>query len=191
MKIDAGIAGKSAIVTGGSRGIGRAIALLLAEEGADVTFFYRGNKAAADEVLAAGRAAGHKIAALQVDVRDSKACAAAVESVADRCGRIDILVNNAGTIRDNPLAAFDDDDVAVVLDTNVTGVFNVTRAVVPVHDLAARRAGSSTSAPSPARRAGGARRTTRRARARSMRSRARSPSSSRRARSTSTAWRPG
>ena len=131
MKVDAGIAGKCAIVTGGSRGIGRAIALLLAEEGADVTFFYRGNTAAAEDVLAVGRSAGQKLAALQVDIRDSKACAAAVEGVAERCGRIDILVNNAGTIRDNPLAAFDDDDVAVVLDTNVTGVFNVTRAVVP------------------------------------------------------------
>ena len=80
MRPDPGIAGKCAIVTGGSRGIGRAIALLLAAEGADVTFFYRGNAEAAEEVLAAGRAAGHKIAALQVDIRDSKACAAAVES---------------------------------------------------------------------------------------------------------------
>ena len=53
------------------------------------------------------------------------------EAIAERCGRLDILVNNAGAIRDNPLSAFDDDDVAVVLDTNVTGVFNVTRAVVP------------------------------------------------------------
>ena len=80
---DPAISGKSAIVTGGSRGIGRAIALLLADEGADVTFFYRGNAEAADEVLAAGRKAGRKIAALQVDVRDSKACAAAVETIAE------------------------------------------------------------------------------------------------------------
>ena len=139
MRIDAGIAGKSAIVTGGSRGIGRAIALLLAAEGAGVTFFYRGDAAAADDVIKAGTAAGHGIAAMQVDVRDSKACAAAVESIAERCGRIDILVNNAGVIRDNPLAAFDDEDVAVVLDTNVTGVFNVTRAVVPY--MISQRAG--------------------------------------------------
>jgi 3-oxoacyl-[acyl-carrier protein] reductase len=139
MKIDAGISGKSAIVTGGSRGIGRAIALLLAEEGADVTFFYRDNANAAEDVLAVGHAAQRKIAALKVDIRDSKACAAAAESIADRCGRIDILVNNAGTIRDNPLSAFDDDDVSVVLDTNVTGVFNVTRAVVPY--MISQRAG--------------------------------------------------
>ncbi len=139
MRIDAGISGKAAIVTGGSRGIGRAIALLFADEGALVTFLYRGNTAGADEVVAAGRTAGHEIVALKVDIRDSKACAAATESVAERCGRIDILVNNAGTIRDNPLSAFDDEDVAVVLDTNVTGVFNVTRAVVPY--MISQRAG--------------------------------------------------
>jgi 3-oxoacyl-[acyl-carrier protein] reductase len=138
MRIDAGISGKSAIVTGGSRGIGRAITLLLAAEGADVTFLYR-DAAAADEVIATGRAAGNAIAAAQVDIRDSKACAAAAEAVAERCGRIDILVNNAGTIRDNPLSAFEDEDVAIVLDTNVTGVFNVTRAVVPY--MISQRAG--------------------------------------------------
>ncbi len=138
MKIDAGFAGKAAIVTGGSRGIGRAITLLLASEGADVTFFYR-DTAAAEEVVATARAAGSSISSMQVDVRDSKACAASAEAVAERCGRIDILVNNAGTIRDNPLSAFEDEDIAVVLDTNVTGVFNVTRAVVPY--MIAQRSG--------------------------------------------------
>jgi len=138
MHIDAGLSGKSAIVTGGSRGIGRAITLLLAAEGADVTFFYR-DAEAAEEVIAAGRAAGNAISALELDIRDSKACAAGAEAIAERCGRIDILVNNAGTIRDNPLSAFEDEDVAVVLDTNVTGVFNVTRAVVPY--MIAQRAG--------------------------------------------------
>ena len=131
MKIDPGLAGKSVIVTGGSRGIGRAIVEVLADEGCDVTFFYRGNADAANAVVADANAAGRKVAADQVDVRDAAACAAAVERVADRCGRIDILVNNAGVIRDNQLAAFEDDDVKTVLDTNVGGVFNVTRAVVP------------------------------------------------------------
>jgi len=140
MQLDPGIAGKTAIVTGGSRGIGRAIVELLAAEGADVTFFYRENAAAAAEVVAAVRDKGGKAAALAVDIRDSGACAAAVESIAERCGRIDILVNNAGVTRDNPLAAFDDDDVAAVLATNVTGVFNVTRAVVPY--MTAQRAGT-------------------------------------------------
>ena len=140
MQLDPGIAGKTAIVTGGSRGIGRAIVELLAAEGADVTFFYRDNAAAAAEVVAAVGAQGGKATAVAVDIRDSAACAAAVESIAERCGRIDILVNNAGVTRDNPLAAFDDDDVAAVLATNVTGVFNVTRAVVPY--MTAQRAGT-------------------------------------------------
>jgi 3-oxoacyl-[acyl-carrier protein] reductase len=129
--IDAGLAGKVAIVTGGSRGIGRAIVELLAAEGANVTFFFRDNAEAAQTVVAAGHASGRNVASEQVDVRDSAACAAAVERVAERAGRIDLLVNNAGMIRDNPLSAMDDEDVSLVLDTNVGGVFNVTRAVVP------------------------------------------------------------
>ena len=137
---NSGIAGKVAIVTGGSRGIGRAIVERLAADGADVTFFYRGNAAAAAEVVAAVTAAGGKATAEQLDVRDSAACVAAVERVADRCGRIDILVNNAGITRDNPLAAFEDADVAEVLATNVTGVFNVCRAVVPY--MTSQRAGT-------------------------------------------------
>jgi 3-oxoacyl-[acyl-carrier protein] reductase len=137
--IDPGIAGKTVIVTGGSRGIGRAIVDLFAAEGADVTFFYRSDAAAADEAVAAARSASRAVSALKVDVRDSAACRDAVESVVERSGRVDILVNNAGVIRDNPLAAFEDQDVADVLDTNVTGVFNVTRAVVP--HMVAKRAG--------------------------------------------------
>jgi 3-oxoacyl-[acyl-carrier protein] reductase len=128
---DAGIDGKVVLVTGGSRGIGRAIVELFAAEGADVTFLYRSDAAAAADVVSAGLAAGGKVSAEKVDVRDSKACGGVVERTVERCGRIDILVNNAGVIRDNPLSAFDDDDVAQVMDTNVTGVFNVTRAVVP------------------------------------------------------------
>jgi len=128
MKIDPGLAGKSVVVTGGSRGIGRAIVLMLADEGCDVTFFYRGNAEAAKEAVAA---AGGNVTAEQLDVRDAAACAAAIERVMERGERIDILVNNAGIIRDNQLAALEDDDVTDVLDTNVGGVFNVTRAVVP------------------------------------------------------------
>jgi len=131
LPMSSGLAGKTVIVTGGSRGIGRAIVELLAAEGADVTFFYRENDEAARAVIEAAKAAGHEVAALQVDVRDSVACAAAVERVASRTERVDVLVNNAGTIRDNPLAGFTDADVQDVLDTNVTGVFNVTRAVAP------------------------------------------------------------
>ncbi len=129
--MNARLSDKVAIVTGGSRGIGRAIVELFAAEGADVTFFYRGNAAAAAAVVGAGKTAARRILADQVDIRDSKACAAAVDRVVERCGHIDILVNNAGIIRDNQLAAFDDDDVQAVLNTNIGGAFNVARAVVP------------------------------------------------------------
>ena len=131
LPIPSGLAGKTAIVTGGSRGIGRAIVDVLAGEGADVTFFYRENADAANAVVEAAQAASRSVAARKVDIRDADACRTAVEDVADRTGRIDILVNNAGVIRDNPLAGFSDEDVADVLATNVTGVFNVTRAVAP------------------------------------------------------------
>jgi len=140
MAAESGIQGKIAIVTGGSRGIGRAIVERLAADGADVTFFFRDNAAAANEVVAAALAAGLKVSAEQLDIRDSAACADAVERIVERCGRIDILVNNAGITRDNPLAAFEDDDVAAVLATNVTGVFNMSRAVVPY--MTSQRAGA-------------------------------------------------
>jgi 3-oxoacyl-[acyl-carrier protein] reductase len=139
MKVDSGLAGKVAIVSGGSRGIGRAIVELLAEEGADVTFFYRDNARAAADVVAAGAAAGRTIASDRVDVCDARACAEAVERVAARTERVDILVNNAGVIRDNQLAALEDDDIRTVLDTNIGGVFNTTRAVIP--HMIVRRAG--------------------------------------------------
>jgi 3-oxoacyl-[acyl-carrier protein] reductase len=131
LPIPSGLAGKTVVVTGGSRGIGRAIVEVLAGEGADVTFFYRGNAEAAQGVVAAAAAAGLAVTAAQLDVRDSAACAAAIEEVAQRRDRIDVLVNNAGVIRDNPLAGFTDADVQDVLDTNVTGMFNMTRAVAP------------------------------------------------------------
>jgi len=137
--MEAGLADKVVLVTGGSRGIGRAIVELFAAEGADVTFFYRDNAAAADEVVGAARAAKRRVAAEKVDIRDSAACASAVDGLAARCEKIDILITNAGAIHDNQLAAFDDDDVRVVLDTNVGGVFNVTRAVVP--HMIVRRSG--------------------------------------------------
>jgi len=101
--MDSGLAGKAVIVTGGSRGIGRAIVELFSAEGADVTFLFRENIAAAAEGVAAGRAAGRQIMAEQVDVRDLQGCAAVVERVAERCGRIDVLINNAGLVRDNLL----------------------------------------------------------------------------------------
>jgi 3-oxoacyl-[acyl-carrier protein] reductase len=131
MALDSGLAGKTAIVTGGSRGIGRAVVELFASEGADVSFFYRDNAAAADDVVSSERARGRAVAAMKVDVRDPHSCAEAIDAIVERRGRVDVLVNNAGIIRDNLLAALSDEDVREVLDTNVAGVFNVTRAVVP------------------------------------------------------------
>lgn len=126
---DSGLTGAVAIVTGGSRGIGRAIVQTLAAAGAEVIFTYRENATAAAEVAAA--LPGAKIASEKMDVRDAAACAAFAERVFDRTDRIDLLVNNAGVIRDNPLGALEPEDVSAVLETNVEGTFNMTRAVVP------------------------------------------------------------
>lgn len=128
---DSGLAGRSVLVTGGSRGIGRAIVEVLAADGADVTFFFRDRDRAAAEVVDTARDNGYLVAADRIDVRDHAACTEAVERVVDRCGGVDVLVNNAGIVRDNLLGMLDDEDVESVLMTNVGGVFNVTRAVVP------------------------------------------------------------
>jgi 3-oxoacyl-[acyl-carrier protein] reductase len=135
-ELSGGLSGGVAIVTGGSRGIGRAIVEIMAAAGMEVIFTYRDNAAAAQEVLAANP--GQTISAEAVDVRDSAACAAFVEKIVERTGKVDLLVNNAGVIRDNLLAMLEDDDVKAVLDTNVTGTFNMTRAVVP-HMISKRR----------------------------------------------------
>jgi len=135
---DSGLTGGIAIVTGGSRGIGRAIVETLAAAGMEVAFTYRENSAAAEEVIAAGPEG--KITAFQVDVRDSAACQAFVEQIADRSGKIDVLVNNAGVIRDNLLGMLSDDDIRAVLQTNVEGVFNMCRVVVPF--MMSKRRGS-------------------------------------------------
>ena len=126
---DAGLTSRVALVTGGIRGIGRAIVETLAAAGMKVAFTYRENAKAASEVIAAGPPS--MIFAEAVDVRDSAACASFAEKVIDRAEGIDVLVNNAGVIRDNALGLLEDEDVRVVLDTNVTGAFNMIRAVAP------------------------------------------------------------
>jgi len=136
---DSDLAGKAVIVTGGSRGIGRAIVELFAAEGAAVTFLFREDRAAADQTVEQERARGHNIFSEQADVRDAGACAAVVERVVDRHGRVDVLVNNSAVIRDNLLPWLEPADVSEVLETNVTGVFNITRAVVP--HMITRRSG--------------------------------------------------
>jgi 3-oxoacyl-[acyl-carrier protein] reductase len=153
MQLDSGLAGKTVLVTGGSRGIGRAIVERFARDGAEVAFFYRGNAAAAAEVVAEAHAAALKVTAEQVDVCDAPGVAAAVDRLATGWGRIDVLVNNAGVIRDNLLGLLEDEDVRTVLETNVGGVFHVTRAVVP--HMIARRAGKIVNLSSVAGEKGG------------------------------------
>ena len=121
--------GKTALVTGASRGIGRAVALALAAAGARVAINYAGNVKAAEEVKAAVEAAGGTAILCQADVADSAAVEAMVAAVAKEFGTIDILVNNAGITRDTLLMRMKDEDFAKVLDTNLKGVFYCTKAV--------------------------------------------------------------
>ena len=121
--------GKTALVTGASRGIGRAIALRLAAEGARVAINYAGNVKAAEEVKAAVEAAGGAAILCQADISDSAAVEAMVADVVKEFGTIDILVNNAGITRDTLLMRMKDEDFAKVLDTNLKGVFYCTKAV--------------------------------------------------------------
>jgi 3-oxoacyl-[acyl-carrier protein] reductase len=146
---DSGIRDRVVLVTGGSRGIGRAIVERFVAEGADVTFFYRDNAAAADAVAGAA----DRIAAECVDVRDREACSRAVERIVERTGRIDVLVNNSGIVRDGLLAGLGEADLRAMLDTNVVGVFNVTNAVVP--HMIAQRSGKIVNLSSSAAARGG------------------------------------
>ena len=121
--------GKTALVTGASRGIGRAIALRLAAEGARVAINYAGNVKAAEEVKASVEAAGGTAILCQADIADSAAVEAMIADVVKEFGAIDILVNNAGITRDTLLMRMKDEDFAKVLDTNLKGVFYCTKAV--------------------------------------------------------------
>jgi 3-oxoacyl-[acyl-carrier protein] reductase len=119
-----------ALVTGGSRGIGRAIALSLATTGATVIVNYRGNQAAADETVASIEAAGGKAVAIQADVANGEDVERLFKEVSERFGRIDILVNNAGITRDTLMLRMKDDDWDAVMDTNLRGLFLCTRAAL-------------------------------------------------------------
>src|SRR4029450_9406469 len=113
--LDSGLSGKVALVTGGSRGIGRAIVELLAADGVDVVFFYRGNAEAAREVAEGVGQAGGKAEAIQADVADAAAVTAAIDRVIETRGRIDVLVNNAGVVRHHLLALLSDEDIRLPL----------------------------------------------------------------------------
>lgn len=121
---------KAAIVTGAARGIGRAIALELAKEGADVAFTFLKSKEEAQKLTRDIEAAGRKALAVQTDVRDFSKAKELIEGVKNTFGRLDILVNNAGITKDKALMMMTYEDWQEVIDTNLGGTFNVTRQAI-------------------------------------------------------------
>jgi 3-oxoacyl-[acyl-carrier protein] reductase len=117
-----------ALVTGGTRGIGRAIVEALAEAGAHVAFTYRSSTDEADALVETLREQGTEAVALQGDVADFDSAQAHVDDVLDRWGTIDVLVNNAGITRDGLMLRLKEEDWDAVLDTNLKGVFNFSKA---------------------------------------------------------------
>lgn len=124
--------GNVALVTGGSRGIGRAVCLELARQEAAVAVNYAGNSAAAEETVEQCRALGVEAEAFRADVADPAACDALVAAVKERFGRLDILVNNAGIARDGLLMTAKEEDFSQTLDTNLKGAYFCTKAAAKV-----------------------------------------------------------
>ena len=123
---------QTAIVTGGSRGIGRAICLELAAKGANIALVYAGNTQAAEETAEACRALGVKASCYQCDVADFDAVKETVAKIKADFGGVQILVNNAGVTRDGLLAAMKKADFDLVIDTNLKGAFHFIRHVTPI-----------------------------------------------------------
>ncbi len=124
------LTGKTALVTGGSRGLGRAIARALAGQGADVAINYRGNAEAAEEVAQQITGLGRRAITIQGDTSEGReACEAMVKAALGEFGSIDILVNNAGITRDNLIMRMDAEEWDTVIDTNLSGPFWMTRAI--------------------------------------------------------------
>ena len=122
-------AGKTAVVTGGSRGIGRAICLELARLGANIVLCYAGNEASANDTVKACEEHGAKAIALRCNVADAQDVKALMDAAMAQFGRIDVLVNNAGITRDGLLMMMKEDDFDAVVDTNLKGAFLCTKAV--------------------------------------------------------------
>ena len=135
--------GKVALVTGGSRGIGKAIALKFASEGADVVFTYLSNKAAAEQTEQELGQFGHRVKAYASDASSFESAHELVKQVIEDFSRIDILVNNAGITRDTLLMRMTEPQWDEVLNGNLKSAFNFTHAVVPL--MARQRAGSIIS----------------------------------------------
>lgn len=120
--------GKVALVTGGSQGLGRAIALKLAENGADIAIVYVGPEEPAEETRRDIEALGRRVQVYVCDVRDEAAVNETVQAVKKDLGQVDILVNNAGVTRDGLMVGMKDDDYDLVLDINLKGAFHMIRA---------------------------------------------------------------
>jgi 3-oxoacyl-[acyl-carrier protein] reductase len=116
-----------AVVTGSSRGIGRAIALKLASLGSKVVVNYRGSEDAANEVVQQIAAEGGEAIAVQADIRDAEQAKRLIKTGLDKYGQLDILVNNAGITRDTLLMRMKEDDWDIVMETNLKGTFNCTK----------------------------------------------------------------
>lgn len=132
--------GKAAIVTGASRGIGRAIAVRLAREGAAVAVNYRTQAAAAEEVAGEIRGLGEQAAAIQADVADGAAARRLADETLERFGRIDVLVNNAGIMYRNDIFSYNPAEFDQMRSTNVVGVIHCVSAVLPA--MKAQKSGS-------------------------------------------------
>jgi len=122
------LSGKTAVVTGGSRGIGRAIALRLATQGADVCISYKGNTAAAEKTVADIEALGRKSFAVQADSADPDSAKVLISAALEQLGHIDILVNNAGITRDDLIMRMKPEDWDDVIGTNLSGTFWAIKA---------------------------------------------------------------
>lgn len=131
---------KVALVTGGSRGIGRACVLRLAQDGYDVAFCYASQSEAAEVVRKEAAEYGTRILPLQADVASGDSVRALVKKVGEELGSIDTLVTSAGVVRDNPLLLMTDEQWQQTLDVNLTGTYNLCRAVV--FEMLKRRSGS-------------------------------------------------
>jgi len=132
LSADKNFSGRAAIVTGATRGIGRAIALELARQGADVAFNYAKSAEAAESLKAEIEALGVRALAAQGDVANTEAAAEMVRQTKDAFGRIDFLVNNAGIVRDTLILRMKEDDWDAVIDTNLKGAWNFAKAAVRV-----------------------------------------------------------
>lgn len=132
--------GKTAIVTGGSRGIGRACVESLAAAGARVAFVYQRNQEAATALADSLRAAGHDVRALQADVRDYERAHQLAEELENEWGQLDVLVNSAGVIQDGLFATMGPEAWQSVVETNLTGTYNYCHAVT--RPMMSRRSGS-------------------------------------------------